>query len=244
MKVAAYQAPVLNSGSLDALTLIPQRVERCEAEGIAFLCCPAAILGGSADHSEDPTRFAVATGGIGVVLAPLASDTVTIVFCFTEQADDGRLYNSAAVWHRGTVAGVYRKRHPAIRQSVYSAGTDAPVFRIDGLAFGIVICYDSTFSEPALRIAAQGATVLFVPTNNGLPHSRAGEDLVAQAQEADVARATENHMWIIRAAVAVWTTALVSVGCSEIVGPDGVVVLHAGRFAEHLLVADVGRSAA
>jgi predicted amidohydrolase len=244
MKVAAYQAPLLNSGSMDALALIRRRVEQCEAEDVAFLCCPEAILGGLADYSNDPTRFAVATGRIGAVLAPLASDTVTTIVGFTELGDDGKLYNSAAVWHRETVAGVYRKRHPAIRQSVYAAGTDTPIFCVDGLTFGIVICYDSNFSEPASRMAGQGATVLFVPTNNGLPHSRVGEDTVAQAREADVARATENNLWIIRADVAGRTSELASAGSSEIVRPDGGVVLGALRFAEDILVADVGRPVA
>ena len=64
----------------------------------------------------------------------------------------------------------------------------------NGLTFGIVICYDSTFAEPAARMSAEGATVLFVPTNNRLPRSRAAEEIVAQTREADVARATENSI--------------------------------------------------
>jgi predicted amidohydrolase len=220
--------------------LIQRRVEQCEAVEVSFLCCPEAILGGLADYSHDPTSFAVATGRIASVLAPLASDTVTTIVGFTELADDGRLYNSAAVWYRGRVAGVYRKRHPAIRRSVYAAGADTPVFRVDGLTFGIVICYDSNFSEPAFRMAEQGATVLFVPTNNGLPHSRAQEDLGGQAREADVARATENNLWIIRADVAGRTSDLVSAGSSEIVRPNGTMLLSARAFVEDILIADVG----
>ena len=102
------------------------------------------------------------------VLAPRASETVTSIISFTELADD-RLYSAAAVFHLGRVAGLYRKLHPAIRRSVYSAGTQTPVFRVGGLTLGIVICNDSTFSEPAKAIAVQGATALFIPTNNGLP---------------------------------------------------------------------------
>jgi predicted amidohydrolase len=177
-------------------------------------------------------RFAVATRRIGAVLAPLASNTVTTIVGFTELADDARLYNSAAVLYRGRVAGVYRKRHPAIRRSVYAAGADTPVVRLDGSTFGVVICYDSNFFESALRMAVQGATVLFVPTNNGLPHSRAEEYLAAQAREADVARATENNLWFIRADVAGRTSELVSGGSSEIVRPDGTVLLSAREFVE------------
>jgi hypothetical protein len=54
MKVAAYQAPLLAEGSMYALDLIQERVAWCEAERIAVLCCPEAILGGLADYSENP----------------------------------------------------------------------------------------------------------------------------------------------------------------------------------------------
>ncbi len=87
--------------------------------------------------------------------------------------------------HRGAVAGIYRKCHPAIRRSVYRAGEERPVFRIGGLTFGILICYDSTFPDLARDMVAQGAAVLFIPANNGLPPARA--DVTASTRETDVA---------------------------------------------------------
>ena len=129
---------------------------------------------------------------------------------------------------RGTVAGVYRKRHPAIRRTVYSAGTDTPVFRVDGLTFGIAICYDSNFSESASRMAAARERPCSSFQRTTACHvRRAGEDLVARGREADVARATENKIWIAQADVAGRTSELASAGSSEIVRPDGAVV--AGR---------------
>jgi hypothetical protein len=53
VRVAAYQAPFLPSGSIEmfreALSLIRERVEWCESVGVEILCCPEAILGGLAD---------------------------------------------------------------------------------------------------------------------------------------------------------------------------------------------------
>lgn len=244
MRVAAYQAPLLAPGSMDALPLIHQRVEQCEADDIAILCCPEAILGGLADYSRDPTRFAVATSRIGSVLAPLTSDTVTTIVGFTELTGAAALYNSAAVLHRGANAAVYRKRHPAIRRSVYAAGTETPVFHVDGLTFGIAICYDSSFPELAGRVADQGASVLFVPSNNGLPRSRNCEDIVRQARECDVARAIENEIWIVRADVAGESGELTSAGSSGAVRPNGAVDLVARRFGEDFLVVDLDRPVA
>jgi predicted amidohydrolase len=239
LRVAAYQTPLLAPNSIDALGLIRMQVEWCEAEGVTILCCPEAILGGLADYAAHPTELAIAAGRLDAALAPLASDTVTTIVGFTELAEGGRLYNSAAVFERGSVAGLYRKLYPAIHRSVYEAGREIPVFRVGELTFGIVICNDSNYSEPARLMAAQGATALFVPTNNGLSPNRAGAELVAEARNVDIARAVENRMWVIRADVAGRTDELVSYGSSGIVDPNGRVVQSARQWSEDLIVADL-----
>jgi predicted amidohydrolase len=239
MKVAAYQAPLLADGSTDALGLIRQQVERCEAAGVELLCCPEAVLGGLADYSAQPAAMALHCDELNDVLAPLASDTVTTIVGFTETDRVGRLYNSAAVFHRGSVAGVYRKLHPAINRSVYSAGDEMPVFTIGALTFGVIICRDSNFSEPASIMASRGATALFVPTNNGLPFTKANPGIVGDARTADVARATENDMFVVRADVAGRTDHLLSYGSSAIVGRDGSAMATARELTADLIVADI-----
>jgi predicted amidohydrolase len=128
MKVAAYQAPRLPPGSMAALDLIRKRIDRCESEGVEILCCPEAVLGGLADYAPRPSDVAidVAAGRLDALLQPLTSDIVTSILGFTELGDTGRLYNAAAVFHRGRVVGVYRKLFPAIRNSVYEAGNETP----------------------------------------------------------------------------------------------------------------------
>jgi predicted amidohydrolase len=145
MKVAAYQAPLLPGGSMAALQLIRDRVKWCETEDVDILCCPEAVLGGLADDVERPADIAidVKSGQLAALLAPLGSRSVTAIVGFTETAGAGKLYNSAAVFRDGRVVGIYRKRHPAIRRSVYSAGDESPIFTVGSLSFGIMICNDS-----------------------------------------------------------------------------------------------------
>lgn len=224
---------------MDALALIARQIERCEDEGVTILCCPEAILGGLADYSRNPAKFAIAALSLSSVLRPLASQFVTTIVGFTEQAEGDRLYNSAAVFHRGTVAGVYRKLHPAINRSVYQAGSDVPVFKVDSLRFGIVICNDSNYPEPARLMAARGATALFVPTNNGLPFDRNGEKIVRHARSVDIARAVENGISVIRADVAGRNEELLSYGSSGIVDSSGSVVRTAQPLNEELLVVEI-----
>lgn len=241
MKVAAYQSPMLPENSIHALDLIREQVAWCEEEGVSILCCPEAILGGLADSSDNPVTFAIRTdnGQLASVLAPLASDKVTCILGFTELGCDGALYNAAAVFHGGRVEGVYQKIHPAIRHSVYAPGWETPVFRAGQLTFGIVICNDSNYPDLTARMAARGATALFIPTNNGLLNGRVSLAVNAAARAADIARATESRIWVIRADVAGRSGNLTSLGCSEIVNPEGDVVQQARLEDYDLLVANI-----
>src|SRR5262252_4580718 len=224
MKVAAYQAPLLPSGSMAALDLIRKRIDWCESAGVEILCCPEAALGGLADYARRPSDVAidVAAGRLEALLQPLTNDIVTSIVGFTELGQAGRLYNAAAVFHRGHVVGVYRKLFPAIHHSVYEAGDKNPVFTIGDLTFGIVICNDSNYVEPARQMASQGARALFIPTNNALPPKKAA--VASQARRVDIARAIDNRLYVIRADVAGRTDGLVSYGSSGIVSLDGTVL--------------------
>jgi 5-aminopentanamidase len=239
--VAAYQAPLLPIGSMHAVCHIQKRVRLCESMGVSILCCPEAVLGGLADYSDDPRRFAIGTqnGRLEEVLQPLASNTVTTIVGFSELADGDRLYNAGAIFERGSITGLYRKVHPAITRFVYEAGSATPVFQIGGLTFGILICNDSNFPDLHGHMASRGATALFIPTNNGLPRSRSSAALMTEGRASDVARAVENNTWIIRADVAGKTDALLSYGSSAIVDPRGTIVKAARELSEDFLIAEI-----
>ena len=241
MKVAAYQAPLATCYDPQIISMIRQQVDRCEALGVEILCCPEALLGGLADYVDCPERVAIdaSVGELDRLLAPLASDSVTIVVGFTELGGDGCLYNAAAVFSRGGVLGIYRKMHPAINRSVYHAGVEAPVFTVGNVTFGVLICRDSLFSEPARLMVSRGAQVLLVPTNNGMPLTKGGEEIVVQARTCDVARALESSVPVVRADVAGNHDNLASYGSSGIVDRNGRIVSTARAMVAELVVSDV-----
>jgi predicted amidohydrolase len=238
MKVAAYQAPLLSAGSMAALELIRDRVKWCETEAVDILCCPEAVLGGLADDAECAADIAIDVKGgqLEALLAPLASRSVTVIVGFTETVGDGTLYNAAAVFHDGRVVGIYRKRHPAIRRSVYSAGDQSPVFTVGPLSFGIMICNDSNDPALATDMAARGARAIFVPSNNSLPPDRA--DVVPSSRAVDIARARDNEVMVVRADVAGRTADRVSFGSSAIVDARGTVLRVGEALSEGILVAE------
>jgi 5-aminopentanamidase len=240
MKIAAYQAPHLRSGSvMEAIELIRRRVKWCEIEGVPILCCPEAILGGLADDAPCASDIAVSVEGgqLRALLAPLVSESVTTIVGFTEAVGAADLYNSAAIFSKGEIVGVYRKRHPAIRSSVYQAGDQSPVFTLGALSFGIMICYDSNFPELGAGMVARGARVLFIPTNNALRPEKA--DVVEFTREGDIFRAKSNAVAIVRADVAGNSGNRLSVGSSAIIDSTGMVLQSGKPLAEDFLVANL-----
>jgi predicted amidohydrolase len=94
---------------------------------------------------------------------------------FHEPGPDGRTYNTSLIFDRtGRLATAYRKIHlydvdipgrVAMRESArIAAGSDAVTLEIEGVRFGLSICYDLRFPELYRRLAVDGdATVLLVP---------------------------------------------------------------------------------
>lgn len=238
MKVAAYQAPMLDIGSFDAIELIREQLIFCEAQGVEILCCPEAILGGLADDSDEPDAFALDAQQLIDVLDPIIATPVTIIIGFTERGPNDTLFNSAAVISDGKVTGVYRKCYPAIRHSVYTAGVELPVFTHGELTFGIVICNDANYIEPSRILAGKGAAIVFMLLNNRLPDDIATE-FRNRTRSNLVARAVENGLTVVASDVTGRQDDCTSYGASTICAPDGSIVASGAPFETGLIVADV-----
>jgi predicted amidohydrolase len=223
---------------MEAIDRIRHRVRWCESEGVDILCCPEAVLGGLADDAESPLDLAIGVGPeLDALLAPVTSRAVALIVGFTERGKDDRLYNSAAVLQAGGVVGVYRKRHPAMRSSVYAAGEGMPIFKVGNALFGIMICNDSNHPSLAREFVRRGANLLFVPSNNALRPEKA--DVVAASRTADARIAAENGVVVVRADVAGSNQQRVSIGSSAITDSDGKMVGFSRPGMEDIVVAEL-----
>lgn len=115
---------------------------------------------------------------------------------------------------------MYRKVFPAQHRSAYTPGGELPVFAHNDATFGIVICNDSNYVEPARVMAKAGASILFVPMNNALPLDIA-DRWRARARTTLVARAVENAMSVVGADIAGRDDERVSYGATAIYNQDG-----------------------
>jgi len=108
MKVAAYQAPLLPGGSMAALQLIRNRVKWCETEGVDFLCCPEAVLGGLADDVECPADIAidVESGQLEALLATVRTEDKAIAAMLERVAGESARFGVSEVrWGLFPLAG-------------------------------------------------------------------------------------------------------------------------------------------
>jgi deaminated glutathione amidase len=103
-----------------------------------------------------------------------------------EKAEDGRIYNTAAVIDPdGELVTTYRKMFPfRPYEAGVEAGTDFCVFDVPKVGrFGLSICYDIWFPETTRQLTAQGAEVLLHPVLTGTT-DRDAEIAIARATAA------------------------------------------------------------
>jgi predicted amidohydrolase len=229
----------LPAGWLSVATLLQEPLQSSEAKGVKILCAPEALLGGLADYALDPAAIALTVPELADQLRPLQS-SVALIVGFTERGASGRLYNSAAVWVEGKVLGVARKIHPAIRRSVYAAGARPLVCMVGDIRVGILICYDSTFPELAQQLVGDGANLICIPSNCGLPLDRDAAAVAHESRLCDLRLAKFTGVAIVRADVAGKTEVLASSGTSGIVERDATVFASAQPGWTGLITATVG----
>ncbi len=219
-------------------------LERARKDSVEILCFPECFLTGYPD-TEGPAResaFAVdAPQMMRLLDATSRFDTCFIVgFNELRGAD---LYNTAAVVHKGHLLGTYSKCTAYMK--FHRQGWTFPVFEHAGLTFGVVICSDGGYIEPARILALKGAKVVFSPHFNHI----AAEGLIGHFMKvrADhVARAVENSVYFVRAnnvslgkEECIRNTAGVGYGDSYVVDPHGEIVVRSRRHVEDFLFCDI-----
>jgi predicted amidohydrolase len=144
--------------------------------------------------------------------------------------DDEHTYNTMPVLDRtGSLIGVYRKIHlydveipgrVSYRESsTVSPGAETVVVPVDGVSFGLSICYDLRFPELYRRLAVGGASVLVVPAAFMMHTGRDHWEVLLRA------RAVENQCYVIAAGqIGDHDPGRTCFGRSMVVDPWGTVV--------------------
>jgi predicted amidohydrolase len=241
IRVAACQIdPKL--GEVEAnLDLIARSVADAAAAGSTFTVLPEAAVTGYAFASLSEA-LPVARKAEAVAertLAGLAETHRMTIVCGTLEPDADEVFNTALVLLADGRRYRYRKMHlPFLGVDRFATpGPDAPsVIEVDGLRFGVLICYDLRFPEAARICSLEGADLIALPTNwpVGVEFH---PDLFAPA------RAAENHCYVLAADRVGTERGTTFMGKSLLVDYDGKVLTRAGD-GEELLTGEIDPGAA
>jgi predicted amidohydrolase len=241
VRVAACQIDPQLGEVEDNLDLIARAVGEAAAAGATFTVLPEAAVTGYAFASLTEA-LPVARKAEAIAeraLHGLAETHRMTIVCGTLEPDGDEIFNTALVLLPDGRRYRYRKVHlPFLGVDRFATpGPDAPgVIEVDGLRFGVLICYDLRFPEAARICALEGADLIALPTNwpVGVEFH---PDLFAPA------RANENHCYVLAADRVGTERGTTFMGRSLLVDFDGKVLAQAGSGLE-LLTGDINPEAA
>jgi predicted amidohydrolase len=158
-------------------------------------------------------------------LARLARDQNLWIVAGIPERAGRRCFNSAVIVGPRGWRGTYRKAHLFYEEKRWFAPGDGafPVYDIGAARVGVMVCFDWFFPEVARALALAGADVIAHPANLVLPY----------CPEAMITRCLENRVFAVTAN-RIGTEQrggkrpLTYIGQSEIVAPDGRVLVRAG----------------
>lgn len=209
-----------------------------EREKIDFLCLPEGFFTGyyadeklARKHALDVNEEAFAEW-VGITVGY----SVTVIVGFNELAGT-ELFDSAAVIENGSLLGIQRKHY--LYHNYFSSGIDFSPFQTKGITFGVLICLDTNYFEPARLLALKRASILFSPMCNkvSVNHPYAKRP---QYYSHFVARSFENRCWLVTSDW-VWPDDdnIVCPGHTVIYNPDGQEVARSKEREEQVLVYEI-----
>lgn len=239
MRIAAAQTPEFREDVPGALGYLAGVMEQARCEGASLLCLPEGFLQGYLTDGEAARRNALDLDSQPFInlLDQLPEHAPTTVLGLIE-VEDGDLYNTAVVIFRRSVVGRYRKRHLLGGERCFRPGGEVRTYDVEGLRFGINICFDANFADAAVGVAQQGASLLLCPANNMLPRQAAIE-WKDKHNAVRAKRCRETGLWLMSADVTGARDGRVAWGPTAILNPAGEVVAQLPLDAPGLLVFDM-----
>ena len=223
-KVAACQVPDIRENIDTSLEWIERFAKQAEEKDVSLICFPECFLQGYLTDEQSAKKYAVnlSSATFRTILQRLAKYKAIIVFGLIEQDIEG-LFNTAVVIKDGELIGKYRKTHLLDGERIFKAGSEYPVFQINGLKFGINICYDTQFSEAAENVAKQGVTLILCLANNMMRYETA-EKYKHLHHKMRIERVLETGVWLISTDVTGERDGRISYGPTSAINPNGQIV--------------------
>lgn len=240
MRVAVAQMNVVLGDLAGNARKIIDLAQQAAASGADLLLTPELSLCGY--PPEDLLLRPDFYRSVDVALADLAQATahlnIAIVVGFPE-ASKGHYYNAATVLVQGKRLVTYRKQHLPQYEvfdelRYFSPGSETVCFDHAGVRFGLAICEDIWFAEPAKAVKSAGAEVLLVL--NASPYHL---DKPVDRQTILKQRVAETGLSIVYCNLVGGQDELVFDGASCVIDAKGNEVLQLPQFVEVMANAEL-----
>ncbi len=226
------------------LAKVVKGLERAEGERVEIVCFPECFLTGYQDTEVvvRASAFAADSPQMRELLGRTSRFGATCIVGYNEVRGQD-LYNTAVVVRKGQVLGSYSKC--SAYMPFHKQGREFPVFERESVRFGVVICSDGGYIEPARILALKGARIIFSPHYNYIgKESLLGHFMHVRADH--IARAVENRVWFVRGNnvtpggrdPGIQKYEGVGYGDSYIVDPLGEILVRSRRHQEDFIFAD------
>jgi 5-aminopentanamidase len=201
MKIAVYQGPIEFGDAEANLAATEKALSDAERQGAEILAMPEAFLHGFFSKERFKQEYAVDLQGDEfrrIRERFTKYNCMLLLGLFERRAD--RVFNTVVVLERGKLLGTYSKTYAYLNYE--TRGDQFPIFERRGIKFGINICADTSYIEPARILAMKGAQIIFTPHFNYIAHENV-DDHTTEVRNHHIAMAINNGVYVARSNVVV-----------------------------------------
>jgi predicted amidohydrolase len=235
MRIGFYQFNPKPKAVAENLNRIVKRLEVVKADIIVLpeLCLTGYLFSSRAELA----RFAepVPDGPTCSLLLNFCTrQNINLILGIAERSGS-RIFNSAILVTTSGTVHTYRKIHLFTEEKdIFDQGNlPFPVFTLGQVRVGMLVCFDYFFPESSRTLALRGAQLICHPANLVLDY----------AQSMTITRAQENRIfWVLANRIGserLGNKEMKFTGRSQIVAPDGNVLVRASAAQEELPIVDI-----